>query len=86
MAGTNMQVTLGAMQNGTASFASGETFACRKGEALLHGGNGQLSCAPQTPQRDCNERSLLRRHGPGIKLVQYKMSAKTCIPRTRTVT
>lgn len=86
MAGTNMQVTLGSMQDGSASFASGETFACRKGEALVHGGNGQLTCAPQTPQRDCNERSLLRRHGPGIKLVQYKMSAKTCLPRTRTVT
>ncbi len=86
MAGTNMQVTLGSMQDGTASFASGETFACRKGEALVHHGNGQLTCAPQIPQRDCNERSLLRRHGPGIKLVQYKMSSKICVPKTRTVT
>ena len=85
MAGTSMQVTLGNVENGTASFAHGETFACRKGEALVHGRGGHLKCAPQTPQRDCNERSLLRRHGPGIKMVEAKLKAKTCVPRTRTV-
>ena len=86
MAGTSMQVTLGSVQNGKATFANGETFACRKGEALVHHANGQLTCAPQSPQRSCNERSLLRRHGAGIKLVQSKLSTKTCIPRTREVT
>lgn len=85
MAGTSMQVTLGDLEDGTASFANGETFACRKGEALVHQGDGKLDCAPQIPERSCNERSLLRRHGPGTKLVQYTMSSKTCIPRTRTV-
>lgn len=85
MAGTSMQVMLGSVENGTASFAHGETFACRKGEALVHGRTGKLTCAPQTPQRDCNERSLLRRHGPGIKYVESSVQAKTCIPRTRTV-
>ena len=85
MAGTSMQVTLGGGENGKASFAHGETFACRKGEALVHKQGGNLACAPQTPQRDCNERSLLRRHGPGIKLVTSSVKKKACIPHTRTV-
>jgi hypothetical protein len=85
MAGTRMQVTLGSVENGQASFAKGESFACQKGEALVHGRGGDLSCAPQVPQRDCNERSLLRRYGPGIKLVEARVQTKTCIPRTRTV-
>lgn len=85
MAGTSMQVTLGSVENGSASFAHGETFSCRKGEALVHKTGGNLVCAPQTPQRSCNERSLLRRHGPGIKIVQANVKAKTCVPKTRTV-
>lgn len=85
MAGTNMQVTLGSVENGQASFAHGETFACRKGEALVHKHGGDLACAVQTPERDCNERSLLRRHGPGLKLVTARMQKKTCVPRSRTV-
>lgn len=85
MAGTNMQVTLGQIEDGKASFAHGQTFACQKGEALVHRGGGNLECAPQTPQRDCNERSLLRRHGPGIKIIEANVRAKTCVPSTRTV-
>lgn len=85
MAGTNMQVTLGHVEAGKASFKHGETFACRKGEALVHQRGGELSCTPQSPARSCNERSLLRRHGPGIKLVEARSRKKTCIPRTRTV-
>lgn len=85
MAGTSMQVTLGSINNGAASFAHGETFSCRKGEALVHQRSGNLACAPQTPQRSCNERSLLRRHGPGIKIVEATTQAKTCVPKTRTV-
>ncbi len=85
MAGTSMQVTLGSLERGSASFAHGETFACRKGEALVHQRGGNLACAPQAPQRSCNERSLLRRHGPGIKLVEARLEAKTCVPRSRTV-
>ena len=85
MAGTHMQVTLGSVENGHSSFAHGETFSCRKGEALVHKAGGHLACAPQKPQRSCNERSLLRRHGPGIKLIESTVKAKTCIPRTRTV-
>lgn len=85
MAGTSMQVTLGSAESGRASFAHGETFACRKGEALVHKPGGDLACAPQSPQRDCNERSLLRRHGPGIKLVTARVQQKACVPSTRTV-
>ncbi len=85
MAGTSMQVTLGSLENGSASFAHGETFACRKGEALVHKHGGDLACAPQAPERSCNERSLLRRHGPGIKIVEARVRAKTCVPKTRTV-
>lgn len=85
MAGTSMQVTLGSVEHGSASFAHGETFACRKGEALVHDRGGNLACAPQTPERDCNERSLLRRHGPGIKLVEARIKNKVCVPKTRTV-
>ncbi|MEL6859927.1 MAG: hypothetical protein AAFO74_16185 [Pseudomonadota bacterium] len=85
MAGTSMQVTLGQIEHDKASFTHGETFACRKGEALVHQRGGDLTCAPQAPQRSCNERSLLRRHGPGIKLVEARTKTKTCVPRTRTV-
>ncbi len=85
MSGTNMQVTLGSIENGSASFAHGETFACQKGEALVHQRGGNLACVPQAPQRSCNERSLLRRHGPGIKIVEAQARTKTCVPQTRTV-
>jgi hypothetical protein len=33
------------------------------------GGGGALSCRPQKPARDCNERSLLRRFGAGVKVL-----------------
>ena len=32
-------------------------------------GGGIVECRPQTPERDCNERSLLRRYGAGIKIL-----------------
>ena len=50
-----------------------------------HQRGGDLTCAPQSPARSCNERSLLRRHGPGVKLVETRTKIKKCIPRTRTV-
>lgn len=84
LAGTHMQVTFGDMVNGQSSFTQGETFSCRKGEALAHR-NGELVCAAEMPQRNCNERSLLRRHGPGIKLIRQTISEEICVPQTRTV-
>jgi hypothetical protein len=32
-------------------------------------GGGVVECRPQTPERDCNERSLLRRYGAGVKIL-----------------
>ncbi len=83
VAGTRMQVTLGEMVNGAASFERGETFSCAKGEALFHTSTGELQCRPQTPERDCNERSLLRKFGPGIKLVSMPVKKMICEPETR---
>ena len=49
-----------------ASSTSTGARPCRAGEALYHGAGGLLECRPQTPERDCYERSLLRRFGAGV--------------------
>lgn len=85
MAGTHMQVTFGQFNNNVPDFSQAETISCRKGEALVYGTGGQLTCKPQIPQRNCNERSLLRRNGPGIKLIEMMSEAKVCRPEQRTV-
>ena len=69
MAGTAMQVTIGWALDGEYDWNDAATIACRKGEALRHEPGGRLYCETQEPRRNCNERSLLRRHGPGVKLV-----------------
>jgi hypothetical protein len=84
VAGTAMQVTLGTYDGKTSRFDRAETFSCAKGEALVHAPGGTLTCAVQAPQRNCNERSLLRRHGPGVKLVEMKSTSQACVPQTRT--
>jgi hypothetical protein len=68
IAGARMQYTI-ADYSGQADFTHGQTIACQKGEALYHAANGALQCRPQTPARDCNERSLLRRFGAGVKVM-----------------
>ena len=68
IAGSKLQVTIADFL-GKVSFDGGETMACVKGEALFHE-NGTLTCRPATPQRNCFERSLLRRHGVGVKVFQ----------------
>jgi len=81
MAGTRMQYTVSEYL-GKIDFSKGETKACAKGEALyktaggsrgLSGGpasaGGVLECRKQKPARDCNERSLLRRFGAGVKIL-----------------
>ncbi|WBQ10775.1 hypothetical protein L2D01_03095 [Hyphomonadaceae bacterium ML37] len=70
--GTALQATLGWRTDGMDMFEGGETIMCEKGEALRHGPGGEVFCARQTPQRDCNERSLLRLHGPGMKMVYMR--------------
>jgi len=68
IAGARMQYTV-AEFTGQPDFGHGQTITCQKGEALYHSANGALQCRPQTPARDCNERSLLRRFGAGIKVM-----------------
>ena len=65
IAGTRLQYTV--LQSETA--ADGRSVSCRKGDALYRQRDGRLQCRPQKPARDCNERSLLRRYGAGMKLV-----------------
>ncbi len=66
--GTYMQFTMGEMENGERSFEHAWSETCAVGDALRYR-DGELTCARQEERRPCNERSLLRRHGPGEKLV-----------------
>ena len=68
-AGSYLQVTVG---NAEESYNGGSTIVCEKGEALYHTPGGQLICKPQRKQRNCFERSLLRKYGPGEKLLMIK--------------
>lgn len=68
LSGTWLQATI-ADYNGDVSFDHGTTLTCRKHEALWYGTGGKLECRPEKPERDCNERSLLRRYGAGIKIL-----------------
>jgi hypothetical protein len=70
IAGTRLQITW-AEWFGQVAFDHGESFYCQKGEALWRDRTGSLTCRPQTPQRECNERSLLRRYGAGVKVVTW---------------
>jgi hypothetical protein len=83
IAGARMQYTL-AEFHGQANFDHGQTITCQKGEALYHSAAGALACHAQRPARDCNERSLLRRFGAGIKVLKLS-AAKQCVAyRTET--
>ena len=64
IAGTKLQWTIADEAGG-----SGETINCNKREALWYGRGGQLECRPEKQERDCNERSLLRRYGAGVKVL-----------------
>ncbi len=69
IAGAHMQATL-ADYNGQISFEHGQIISCAKGDALFRSATGAVACRPQIPARDCNERSLLRRFGAGVKIVR----------------
>ncbi|MGE0743043.1 MAG: hypothetical protein AB7O98_17030 [Hyphomonadaceae bacterium] len=60
MSGTRMRYTV-----------DGANTDCAAGEALWYEG-GRVECRPQIARRPCNERSLLRRHGPGAKVVRIR--------------
>jgi len=68
IAGTHMQYTLAAYE-GQIDFSHGQTVSCAKNEALYHAPGGHVACRAQKPARDCNERSLLRRFGAGVKIL-----------------
>jgi len=68
IAGTHMQYVF-ADFNGQIAFDHGQTVICGKFQALYHSPGGQVECRAQRPARDCNERSLLRRFGAGIKIL-----------------
>ena len=62
VAGSKLQITYGETE------AHGESLACSKGEALWYG-DEKLVCRAQSAQRNCYERSLLRRFGAGVKVL-----------------
>lgn len=72
MAGTYMQATIGWREDGRDRWDDAWTIVCQRGEALRHGAGGRVYCAQETAQRNCNERSLLRLYGPGLRLVHLR--------------
>jgi len=68
IAGTWLQATI-AGYNDRLDFSGGQTLTCHKNDALYHAPGGKVECRVQKPARDCNERSLLRRFGAGIKIL-----------------
>lgn len=72
VAGTWMQVTIGWRVDGADVWDDAFTMACERGEALRHQPGGRLYCATQEPRRNCNERSLLRQYGPGVRVVYLR--------------
>jgi hypothetical protein len=100
IAGSRMQYVIGAYEGFSNANFGGETIVCGKNEALFYGGGsgggsglsggpdgrgGALSCRPQRPARDCNERSLLRRYGAGVKVVTILTTEKYTAYREETV-
>ncbi|ESQ78457.1 hypothetical protein [Asticcacaulis sp. YBE204] len=64
IAGTKMRYTL----TDKDSRDGGKSFDCRKGEALWYDRN-VVTCKVQINERQCNERSLLRKFGAGVKIL-----------------
>src|SRR5262249_18430704 len=60
MSGTRMRYTI-----------NDQSRDCEPGHALWYE-NGRVECRPQIARRPCNERSLLRRFGPGDKMVRVR--------------
>lgn len=72
MSGTFMQVTIGWRVDGADIWDDAYTMVCERNEALRHDASGRVYCATEEPQRNCNERSLLRLYGPGLRLVYIR--------------
>lgn len=94
IAGARMQYVV-ADFNGKIAFDGGQTVVCAKGEALYHspgagragpdGGGATVACRPQKAARDCNERSLLRRFGAGVKVLTMLATERYTAYREETV-
>lgn len=80
MAGTQMRVSIGGKKDGRATFDGARTFDCEKGQALSFDGQ-DVSCRVQEAKRPCNERSLLRRYGAGLKTVQIRTTETATVER-----
>lgn len=92
IAGSRMQYVIAdyAGQIDISTSGGGQTYICQKNEALYHvpgagAGQGALTCRPQRPARDCNERSLLRRFGAGVKILTIVTTEKYTAYREETV-
>jgi hypothetical protein len=80
MAGTKMRAQLGKFENGQAKFDGASTMDCNKGEALYFDGE-TVTCRTQEAKRPCNERSLLRRYGAGMKVINIKTTETVEVKR-----
>lgn len=69
IAGTHMEATM-ADYHGAIAFDHAQTITCVKDQALYRSADGRVFCRRQIPARNCNERSLLRRYGAGVKIVK----------------
>lgn len=84
MAGTKMRVLVGEFKNGQPSFDGARSFECAKGEALVYNGQA-VECRVQEAKRPCNERSLLRRFGPGVKVITLRETQTTQVDQRQLV-
>jgi hypothetical protein len=72
IAGTHMRYTI-----------DGRQYDCTPGQALWYENNG-VQCRTQIERRNCNERSLLRRFGPGDKFLHIRDSETRTTQRETT--
>ncbi|HVZ28751.1 MAG TPA: hypothetical protein VG839_00050 [Asticcacaulis sp.] len=84
IAGTHMQWVY-ADYDGRVSFDGGKTVSCNKNEALWFE-KGALTCKVQIPQRQCNERSLLRLNGVGVKILTMTRTEMVSKQRSKSTT
>lgn len=88
IAGSRMQYVIGGYEGISDANFGGETYVCAKNQALYYAPGAQggtIACRPQKPARDCNERSLLRRYGAGVKVLTILTTEKYTAYREETV-
>src|SRR5690606_4585418 len=59
---------------------------CAKGDAIFRTPEGEIVCRPASKQRDCFERSLLRRYGAGTKILPPTKVAASVRPAPAEIT